>query len=179
MSVCKSVWNGFDHSLNLTKTNLTPTQPNPTQPKPQPQVITFSPLNHVKSSLNFQDIFHIIYQHDIISLQSGSLNILQVPNFSFLRQIMSDIDQTFRISSISSETLFRMSKFTPSFKSPVRNHQDPPSPKIILSQSEHVRSWSNFQDKPLSNYILHILCSTQPNPSSFQSGTINILQASL
>jgi hypothetical protein len=42
--------------------------------------------NHVGSSSNFQDIFHIIYQHDLWSkddhdppsLQSGTINILQV-----------------------------------------------------------------------------------------------------
>ena len=45
-------------------------------------------LNHVRSSSNFQDIFLIIYWHDswfqrwphYPSLQSGTLNVLQVPN---------------------------------------------------------------------------------------------------
>ena len=52
---------GLNRSLYLTKTNPTPTpaQPNPDMGK------TFPQLNHVGSSPNFQDIFHIIYQHDL------------------------------------------------------------------------------------------------------------------
>jgi len=107
---------------------------------------------------------------------------------------MSDLDQTFRISSISSNNMIYnvkddpilqvssqepstsskspnypfsvkscliliklsgylschlttwsiMLKMIPSSKSPVRNHQHPPSPKLTLSQPNHIWSWSNF-----------------------------------
>ena len=48
---------------------------------------TFSQLNHVRSSSNFQDFFQIIYQHNLwhhrwhqpSSLQSGTFNFLQCP----------------------------------------------------------------------------------------------------
>ncbi len=70
-----------------------------------------------------------------------------------------------------------MSKMIPSFKSPVRNHHYPPSPLLILSQSNHVWSWSNFQDMPFSNYQPDLRCQGWPHPSSLQSGTLNILQA--
>ncbi len=43
-------------------------------------------------------------------------------------------------------------------------------------QPNCVQSSSNFQDMPLSNYQHICLCSTLPNPSSIQSGTINIFQ---
>ena len=72
-----------------------------------------------------------------------------------------------------------MSKMTPSFKSSVRNLQHPPSLQLILCLPKHVRCWSNFQDRPLSNYQHHLWYSTWPNHSSLQSGTINILQAPL
>ena len=35
------------------------------------------------------------------SLQSGTFNVLQAPNFYFLIQIMSDLDQTFRIGPLA------------------------------------------------------------------------------
>ena len=70
-----------------------------------------------------------------------------------------------------------MSKMTLSFKSPVRNPQCPPSPQLRLSQSNHVRSWSNFQDMPLSNYHPDIWSQIWPHPSSLQSGICNFLQA--
>ncbi len=66
---------------------------------------------------------------------------------------------------------------TPSFKYPFRNPQHPPSPWLMLSQPNHVRSWSNFQDRPLSNYQPDLWCQRWPHPSILQSGTFNILQA--
>ena len=65
---------------------------------------TFSQPNHVQSFSIFQDIFLIIYQHDLwgqiwphpTSLQSGTLNVLQAPNLGFLSQIMTNLDQTSR-----------------------------------------------------------------------------------
>ena len=41
-----------------------------------------------------------------------------------------------------------MLKMIPSSKPPVRNHQHAPSPKLTLSQPNHIRYWSNFQDIP-------------------------------
>ena len=78
-------------------------------PHPTPtQRQTFSQLNHVWSSSNFQDIFFIIIQHDPwcqrwphpSSLQSGTLNVLQASILCFLSLIMSDLDQTFRIGPL-------------------------------------------------------------------------------
>ena len=65
---------------------------------------------------------------------------------------------------------------TPSFKSPVRNLQHPPSPQLILSQPNHVWSWSNAQDWLLTNYQPDLWCERWPHPSSLQSGTLNVLQ---
>ena len=61
-------------------------------------------LNHIGDSPNFQDIFPIIYQHDLWcqrwshppSLQSGTLNILQAPNLGFFSQIISYFDKNFQ-----------------------------------------------------------------------------------
>ena len=124
-------FNGFDHSSNLTKTN----QPDPTRPGNN-----FSLLKHVRSSWNIQDISHTFYQHDLCqrwppptSLHSGTINVIQIPNFSFLCHIMSDLHQTFRISCISFKTWFMMSKMTPSFKSPFRNPESHPNPQLLLS----------------------------------------------
>ena len=47
------------------------------------------------------------------SLQSGTLNILQAPNFDFLSQIMSDIDQTFRIGPLATTNLIYDAKDDP------------------------------------------------------------------
>ena len=63
-----------------------------------------------------------------------------------------DLHQTFKISSWSSTNMLFMSKMTPSFKSPVRNPQCPPSPQLRLSQPNHVGSSSNFQDIFLTIY---------------------------
>ena len=79
--------------------NTNPT-PNPTPIRGQ----TFTQLNHIGSSTNFKDIFPIIQGHDLwyqrwplpSILQSGFLNVLQVPN---LGQIMSDLHQPFKIYS--------------------------------------------------------------------------------
>ena len=104
------------------------------------------------------------------SLQSGTFDILQVPNLCFLNQIMSDQ------SKFQLPTWYMMSKMTPSLKSPVRSPQRPPSPQLKLSQPNPVQSWSNFQDRPLSNYQSDLWCQRWPHPSSLQSGTFNILQ---
>ena len=107
MDLYTMIWflNGFDHSLNLKKTRPNPT---PTQPQPDRRQ-TFSQLKHIQSSSNFQDIF----QHDLqcqrlphpSSLQSGTFNILQAPNLYFLSQIMSDLDETFRICPLATTNL--------------------------------------------------------------------------
>ena len=73
---------GLELSVNLDKTN-TPPQPNPTLGQ------TFSQLNHAGPPSNFQNIFPIIYQHELwykgwhppSSLRSGTLYVLQFPNF--------------------------------------------------------------------------------------------------
>ena len=57
-----------------------------------------------------------------------------------------------------------MSKMIPSSKSPIRNPQCPSSPQLRTFQPNHVRSWSNFQDRPLSNHLHHLWCSTQDDP---------------
>ena len=38
-------------------------------------------------------------------LQSGTINILQAPNLGFLSQIMSDLDQTFRIGTLATTNI--------------------------------------------------------------------------
>ena len=90
--------------------------------------------------------------------QSGTLNILQVPNFSFINLIMFDLDQTYRISPISSETWFRMSKMTPSFKSPVRNHQHPPRPNFSFISKIMSDLYQTFMIDPLTttHFILNV-----------------------
>ena len=45
-----------------------------------------------------------------------------------------------------------MLKMIPSSKSPVRNHQHPPSPKLTLSQPNHIRSWSNFYSSLINQH---------------------------
>ena len=65
---------------------------------------------------------------------------------------------------------------TQSSKSPARNFQCPPSPQLRPYQPNCVQSWSNFQDMLLSNYQHNFQGSTWPNPSSIQSGTINIFK---
>ena len=64
--------------------------------------------NLVGSSSNFQDISHIIYQHDLCERwpQSSKSPVRNhqhhpSPTFSFFSQIMSDLHKNFRISSIS------------------------------------------------------------------------------
>ena len=103
-------------------------------------LILFQP-NHVGSSSNFQDISHIIYQHDLWCKRWPQSSKSPVrnhqhppsPNLSFLSQIMSDLDKKksgylpYQLSIWS-----MISKIIPSFKSPVRNDQHPPSLKAIL-----------------------------------------------
>ena len=75
---------------------------------PSPQHILYQP-NLVRSWSNFQDRPDTIYQLDLWCqmwphspcLQSGTLKVLQAPNFGFLSQIMSDLDQIFRIGPLA------------------------------------------------------------------------------
>ena len=39
------------------------------------------------------------------NLQSGTLNVIQAPNLCFLSQIISDLDQTFRIDPLANNNL--------------------------------------------------------------------------
>ena len=113
------------------------------------------------------------------SPQSGTLNILEAPNLGYLSQIRSNLDETFKIDpSVTTNIIFDVQlKMTPSFKSPVRNLQHPPSPQLILSQTNHVWSWSNFQDRPLSTYKPDPWYQKWPPPSSLHSGTLNVHHA--
>ncbi len=70
-----------------------------------------------------------------------------------------------------------MSNATISSKLSIRNPQRPPSPQFWLSQQNHGRSWSNSQDKPLSNYQPDIWCERWPHASSLESGTLSSLWA--
>ncbi len=116
----------------------------------------------------------IIYQHDIwcqrwphpSSLQSGTLNVLQAPNLFFLSQIMTNLDQTFRICPLATTNIIFdvQLKITPSFKSPARNPQRPRSPQLRLSQRNQVQYWSKVQDRPLSSHQHSLWCSTQDDP---------------
>jgi len=71
--------------------------------------LLLSQPNHVGSSSNFQDISHIIYQHDLWCKRLPQSSKSPVrnhqhppsPTFSFHSQIMSDLDKNFRISPIS------------------------------------------------------------------------------
>ena len=144
---------------------------NPQRP-PSPQLMLFQP-NYVRSSSKFQDRPLSNYQPDIwcqrwphpSSLQSGTLNILQAPILGFLSQIMTNLDQTFRICPLATTNIiFEVQlKMTPSFKPAVRKPQCPPSPQLRLYQLNHVQSWSNLQDMPLSNYQHIFLFSTWHN----------------
>ena len=68
-----------------------------------------APANHIGSWEKIQDISHISYQYNLwcqrllhpSSLKSGTINILQVPNLSFICQIMSYLDLTFRIGPLA------------------------------------------------------------------------------
>ena len=105
------------------KSNVTPSSKSPIR-NPQcpqsPQLMLLQP-NHVGFSPNFQDIFKIIYQHDLwcqrwchpTSLQSGTLNVLKVPNLGFISQIMSNLDQTFRIGPLATTNLIYDAKDDP------------------------------------------------------------------
>ena len=142
---------------------------NPQRP-PSPQLMVSQP-NNVRSWSNFQDRPLSNYWHHLwcstlpnpSSLQSGTLNILQAPYLCFVSQIMSDLDNTFRIGPLATTNIiFDVElKMTPSFKSPVRNPQCPPSPQL---KQNHVWSWSNFQDRLLSNHRHHFWCSTKDDP---------------
>ena len=73
-------------------------------------------------------------------------------------------------------TWFMMSKMTPFFKSPVTNLLCPPSHQLLLSQPNHVWSWSSFQDISHIIYEHDLGCKRWTHPSSSKSGTINVLQ---
>ena len=60
---------------------------------------TFSQLNHVRSSLNIQDTFQVIYRHDLLYERWPPPSSLQS------RTLMSDLHQTFRIPSWSSTNM--------------------------------------------------------------------------
>ncbi len=132
----------FDVQLKITPSFKSPVR-NPQRP-PSPQLMLSRP-NHVWSWSNFQDIFLIIYQHDLWcqrwphppSHQSGTPNVIQAPNFGFLSQIRSNLDQNSRKGPLeSTNIIFDVQlKMTPPFKSPVRNSQGPPSPQLRLSPS--------------------------------------------
>ena len=117
----------------------------------RPQIRLSQP-NHVGSSPNVQDIFPINYQHDLWcqrlshppSLQSGTLNVLQAPNLGFIRQIMSNIDQTFRIGPSAITNISLMFIFTQSFKYLVRSHQHPSNPLVIKSFFKLIFSWAKL-----------------------------------
>ena len=102
------------------------------------------------------------------SLQSGTLNVLKAPNWGFFNQSLSDLDQSFSIGPLAiTNIIFGVQfKITPSFKSPVRYPEHPPSPHLRLYQVNHVQSWSNLQDTPLSNYQYDFWGSTWPIPSN-------------
>ena len=94
------IWNGFDHSLNLTKI-----QPNLIWPNPTAETLVLSQImsgylrKHQHHNLRCQRWPHPS------RLQLGTINVLQVPILSFLSQIMYDLDKTFRISPISSKNM--------------------------------------------------------------------------
>ena len=57
--------------------------------------------------------WEVEYQLHPSSLQSGNINILQVPNLSFLCKIMSDLCQTFRIGPFSTtHIIFNVQLYT-------------------------------------------------------------------
>ena len=118
----------------------TPSSKSPVRNPQRPPCPKFRPdLNHVRSPSNFQDIFLIIYLHDFWcpSLQSGTLNILQVPN---LGQILIIFIKFSGYLPNHLLTWLMMSERTPSSKFPVKNLQHPSSPKI----SQSVKSRWNF-----------------------------------
>ena len=123
-----------------------------TSSKPQ---LRISQPSHVQSWSNFQDRPPSNHQHLWCSTQddpyssshqSGTPNILQPPNLCFF-------SQTFRIVPLTTTNIifYVHLNTTLSFKSQVRNPQCPPSPQHRLSQPNHVQSWWNTQDMPLSN----------------------------
>ena len=132
-----------------------PTQPtNPTQP----QGIFFLSLImsylhqtfRISSISSNNMIYDSKYDPHPSSLQSGTINIVQVPTFPFSAKLCPIL-----IKLAAYPPWFKMSKLTPSFNSPVRNYQNTPSPQLHFSQSKKAWSWSNFHDRPLRNYLLH------------------------
>ena len=152
------------------------------QSPPSPKFIPN--LNHVGSSSNFLDIFLIIYRHDSWfqrwphppSLQSGTLNVLQVPNeASQLNHNRSSSNfQDIFLIIYWYDSWFKRWPHTWSLQSGTLNVLQVPNE---ASQLNHDGSSSNFQDIFLIIYQHHLWCQRWPNPSSLQSGTINIIQS--
>ena len=63
-----------------------------------------------------------------------------------------------------------------SSKSPVRNHQHPPSPTFSFLSQIMLDLHQTFRISPISSTNMIYDVKDDPNPLSLQSGTINILQ---
>ena len=87
----------------------------------------------------------------IPSSKSPLRNHQHPPSPKLTLQIISDLDQTFRISCISSNNIIYNVKDDPILQVSSQEHQHLPSPQLTLFQSNHIRSWSKFQD------IFHII----------------------
>ena len=148
--------------------------------------LLLSQPNHVGSSSNFQDISHIIYQHDLWckrwpqSSKSPVRNHQYPPSLKGRPAATSCLILIKLIGYLNNHlpTWSMMSKMTPSSKSPVRNPQRLPSSKWSQS-ANYDRSSSNFQDIFLIIHQHDPWCQRWPHPSILQSGTINILQATI
>ncbi len=109
------------------------------------------------------------------SLQSGTLNV--IPNLGFLSQIMSNLDQTFRIGLLATINIIHYVQLnmTLYFQSSVRNPQRPPSPIICfisqimsnLHQTSRISAYSstNMIHDVKDDPILHVF-SQKPSTSS-------------
>ncbi len=74
-----------------------------------------------------------------LSLQSGTFNVLQAPNLAFLNQIMSDLDQTFRIGPLATTNIIGDVQLDPilqlSSQEPSTSFKPPRNQNIILNRS--------------------------------------------
>ena len=108
------------------------------------------------------------------SPQSGTLNVLEVLNLGFLSQIRSNNDETFRIGPLATPSIIVdvKLKIIPSFKSPVRNHQRPPSPQPILFCQIISDLYETFRIGPLAtNYFIFYFQLDQIFQGSSQEGS--------
>ena len=143
--------NWFAFFIFQNKVFLNNPTPPPTHP---PGGIIILCQNQLWSSSNFQCSFFQNYQHDIgcqrwlhpPSLQSGTLNVLQVPNET------SQLTHDGSSSNFQDIFLIIYQHDLWSFMSPVKNPQYPPSPKW----SQSAKSWLIFIK--LSGYL--------PDPST-------------